>query len=687
MPAKHNVRLKATRQKLQSDEAAFYVYETNEDGFILVAADDRARPVLGYAHHGKYDEAKMPENMISWLDYLTAQISHLPDYIAAPAYHEATSPSIAPLMDIEWAQDEPFNRSCPILGSQRCVAGCIATATAEIMRYWQYPTTGRGTHSYKWNEVTRSTDFSEHTYNWSLMPKKYISGSYTEDQANEVAKLFYDIGVGCEMDYGTGGSSSNETMAARALVNYFDYDSAMHIIHMDYIGVQAFEQQIIQELQASRPVMMGGTTPGNAGHAFVCDGVKANGFFHINWGWDGWYNGDFLLTALYPEGQGIGGGKQGDGYTEDVRALVGIQPFAGNGSRREITVEMMGLSTEKNGLKRSESFGVDWATFSNSGIYDWKGYAGLVICDDNWNILSEFSVIQQVLSLDIFHYYPKLSTVAKIVDSTLPAGTYHLLSVYTQTPQSQQWSPVLYQNGSYAYIDITLTTDSVFFAQDEYLTHLQAEDLGNECMRFSWQASKPAAKYVVNVHNGNEKQGLLSTDTVTTTEAVVRFYVPGKYKWCWSVQALDATNKVLSKKNGDDIVVNVTTDYTPSNLKHQVTNKGVLFSWDGSAPAYQIEVKFNGQLIIRQFPKENQYLLEKKTNGAYEWNIRSMSACQNFYISEAVSQSFNLPDATGIDQTETTTNQGKYLQDGQIIIIKNGKQYDITGEELYGRHE
>ena len=189
----------------------------------------------------------------------------------------------------------------------------------------------------------------------------------------------------------------------------------------------------------------------------------------------------------------------------------------------------------------------------------------------------------------------------------------------------------------------------------------------------------------MNVHNGNEKNGLLSTDTVTTTEAVVRFYVPGQYKWYWNVQALDNNNTVLSKKNGDDIVINVTTDYTPSNLKHRVTNEGILFSWDGTAPAYQIEVKFNGQLIYRQFPKENQQLMTYKSDGEYEWNVRSL--CQNFVISEAVSQSFSLPEASGIEQTESTTNEGKYLHNGQIIIIKNGKQYDISGKELYGRHE
>ena len=202
VPANPQLRLAATRLKDHSDEPAFYVYEYDEDGFVLVSADDRLRPVLGHIHHGVYSETDMPDNFVLWLRYLTERISKMPSDAKAPSRTTNHYTPVDPLLEkekIRWGQDEPFNNKCPWKGSVQCPTGCVATAAAQVMRYWKYPTTGRGSHSYEWNGQTLSSSFASHTYDWSNMPGTYETGVYTSTQAKAVALLMSDVGIAFDM--------------------------------------------------------------------------------------------------------------------------------------------------------------------------------------------------------------------------------------------------------------------------------------------------------------------------------------------------------------------------------------------------------------------------------------------------------------------------------------------------------
>ena len=65
----------ATRQKLYSDEAAFYALDIQSGGFIIVSADTRSQAVLAYTEQGSYNENDMPDNLRWWLQRYTEQLS------------------------------------------------------------------------------------------------------------------------------------------------------------------------------------------------------------------------------------------------------------------------------------------------------------------------------------------------------------------------------------------------------------------------------------------------------------------------------------------------------------------------------------------------------------------------------------------------------------------------------------
>jgi len=241
---------------------------------------------------------------------------------------------------------KPFNLEVPSYNGVQAPVGCVAAATAQIMRFHKHPVTGTGSRTYKfWFDTKEGTDptptdstefstnFAEHTYDWANMLDKYTDDpvNWNEAQGKAVSVLLKDIGVASAMRYGTeasGGSGTQTYEAMRGLVDYFGYDPSMQFILHKFYTDDEWDNLIYAELSNNRPVMFGGNgANGSGGHEYVCDGFK-DGKFHINWGWSGSNNGYFLLTGpgLIPEGTGSGGAEAGSSYGYDLEAAIGIQP-------------------------------------------------------------------------------------------------------------------------------------------------------------------------------------------------------------------------------------------------------------------------------------------------------------------------------------------------------------------------
>lgn len=312
----------------QDNMNTLYVFDRGDQpGFVVVPADDDVQTaILGYSDTATWPtNCELQENLMWWLGQYSDQIAWRVKQ-GAVTQTEATSTDRTPIEPFSralWNQLSPYNLYCPTIGTKRCPTGCVATAMAEAMYVYKWPETGTGSHSYKPYSVgqTLTANFADTTFRWDLMTDTYSSASSIESQ-HAVASLMSCCGIAVNMSYNTTASGSNNPAAAKALVNYFGYDKSLRVLSRDYFGITEWEDLIHSELAQGHPVIYGGVND-EAGHCFIVDGYKGENYFHLNWGWGGVSNGYFLLTALNPSEQGVGGSSSG--YNMNQTAIIGLK--------------------------------------------------------------------------------------------------------------------------------------------------------------------------------------------------------------------------------------------------------------------------------------------------------------------------------------------------------------------------
>lgn len=302
-PGRH-LRAKARQLVLRSKghDAGYYIFERPEGGVVFVADDDAiGRTVLGYTEQGGFDPDSLPVGLQDWL----RQITVLMDAVHRGEIHHTevirrASPERVQLHLPLWNQRAPYNNLCPMSGNQRCITGCVATAMAEVMRYWAWPKHGYGYVSY-YDEgcgQNLSQDLSRNTYDWGNMLETYNSGSYTAAQATAVATLMRDCGYAANMNYGPNESSAS--VNAGIMQRHFNYSPLARDRYSGDYSTDDWHAFLREDLAARRPVLYNGQSikGGGGGHEFVITGYDDSGFYYVNWGWGGYQNGWFTLTNL-----------------------------------------------------------------------------------------------------------------------------------------------------------------------------------------------------------------------------------------------------------------------------------------------------------------------------------------------------------------------------------------------------
>ena len=296
---------------------SFYVFNADgQNGFVIVSGDDRAIPILGYAEQGSLDMDKLPTNVKAWLEDYARQIKALSDASIAAAPHRILGAPVKPLLTSKWGQTAPYNNMCPMDGDYHSVTGCVATAMAQVMYYYKYPQ----------SEVAAmpNYDLPATTFKWDKMKDEYYEE--TDESADAVAELMLYCGRAVDMEYSESGSFAH--VSAYNMINTFLYSKgARDVNRRDYTS-QEWDMLIYHELSEKRPVLYSGQSS-TVGHEFVVDGYDSEGYFHINWGWDGSSDGYFALSVLNPYDLGMGGGSSSNGYTMWQEAIVGLQPDNG----------------------------------------------------------------------------------------------------------------------------------------------------------------------------------------------------------------------------------------------------------------------------------------------------------------------------------------------------------------------
>ena len=321
---------------------SYYVFDNGDGkGFTIVSGDDRMPEIVGYATQGSYDETALPDGYTYFIQAYESLVQQVADgdEHALRTVREAEAlrasgiymPNVEPLLgNIQWGQGSPYNLNTPTLAEyqgmeEKCATGCVATAMAQIMMYHRWPDVLKAdipAYVTKTRHYNIAGETAGRKIDWDNMLEQY-TGHCTRNQTVAVANLMSLCGKAVEMDY---DKESGAALRSTHMQKYFGYDKeTVQTLSRSWFTLEKWISLLNGELEAARPVFYCGQSS-TGGHAFVCDGVNSQGFYHINWGWGGYQDGYYDLTLLNPGGgNGVGQGAASNGYNMDSGMIIGLQ--------------------------------------------------------------------------------------------------------------------------------------------------------------------------------------------------------------------------------------------------------------------------------------------------------------------------------------------------------------------------
>ena len=430
MPQKAKAKSRTATTASPSD--AYYVFNNDAGGFVIIAGDDAVTPVLGYTSTGSFDAENLPDGLKDLLKSYERQIAALGDnYVANRTATRAGFTGKKLLNTAKWNQDAPFNKYTP----KNYVTGCVATAGAIVMKHHGYPAKGTGSHSYTWNGQDLTANF-EHDYDWANMPTKYTVGN--DEAFDGVARLMSDLGVAVEMQYDKDGSGAYIGNLVTALQKYYGYSKLSHLMAIEDVGAEAWNVKLRAEIDANRPVLYAASDPSGSGHAFVIDGYKDESF-SVNWGWGGSCDGFYQIGALNPESAGK---PMGDKYNVGQSAVFGMEPsdgtekVSGMGFLTNVG-ELQMLNMNITDVKKGQNGVIFCAPIGNTGDQPYTGEAAVALMNAKGEMRE--IVISKPFKLTDFapgYYYSSLSFS---IESKVDAEPGDYLAIMAKEDGSEEY--------------------------------------------------------------------------------------------------------------------------------------------------------------------------------------------------------------------------------------------------------
>jgi len=310
----------------ENNHDLIYLFHLSPMGFIMVSADDRCYPIIGYSFENRWIQDELPPAISPWMEAYKKSIRQAVKG-NIPSHRERISPVIKsawdfylkkpfirslktqnfidPLLLSTWNQGRYYNEMCPEDTNGHgghAYTGCVATAMAQVLYYFRYPESGEGFKSYESSKYgTIEADFENTTYHWSKM----LNVVYNESNL-ALAELIFHCGVSLETTYSPNGSGAETIDVVDALIDHFRYSPNLEYLARD--SVENWKGLLQNNLDNKIPVLYRGRK-GWGGHAFVCDGYQGDDFLHFNWGWGGACNGYFYIDNLNPAGYDFNAGQ------------------------------------------------------------------------------------------------------------------------------------------------------------------------------------------------------------------------------------------------------------------------------------------------------------------------------------------------------------------------------------------
>jgi hypothetical protein len=458
------------------DEAPLvYLFSKPDAGFLLLSADDVAMPILGYSDNATLDATKMPENLRWWISQYAQEIATAAKAnLSKQSYTLSKSEDRATIVpiggNILWNQDAPYNNMCPEIDGEKCLTGCTATAMAIIMYNHKWPAQGTGDITFDWRGQTLSADFSSMTFDWDNMLDNY-SDSYTDAQQDAVALLMKACAYSIGSDFGVEATEGNEYRVINTLTENFDYSNEALGIDRESFGYTDWVNMIYSSLAEGLPVFYTGYNYAS-GHAFIVDGYDANDYFHLNWGWGGYFNGYFRLNALDPCSNPLTDTTTGYSFNYNQIALINLKPRTNETKVNHAIGVSDTFSYEYNPTSHSARTHGKFKSYSST---NYTYHFGLKFTDANGNI--SYSDSGYNYQLQPYEFYSDYDTNIPELDP----GTYKVDCVFAHySPETgrDEWQNIYCRPDNPTSFYATIDDDgSVTLFDDLHISPIKASDV------------------------------------------------------------------------------------------------------------------------------------------------------------------------------------------------------------------
>lgn len=673
-PGQAKIQCIYTQSMPNLEREAFYVFNNGEKGFVIVSAETNAPEIIGYSEENTFVAKNLPAHIQAWFDYYAQQLEWLAEHPTAKAFAASkTYIPIDPLLKkIEWGQDYPYNLMCPIMQGEknRSVVGCTATAMVQIMGYYQWPKHSKGKHSLPYDRSKEVDYDKDGAYDWdNILLGNYYYTRTTLKQDSAIAKLMWHAGVACDMQYSAKGSGASEIEMARRSIQHFDYDSTMQEYYLDYMGAQDFTDLLNEQLTLKQPCFLTGYTTNWEGHAFVCDGIDKNGKVHINWGWDGVANGNFLVTLLDPNNQGTGGSASDLAFTQFVAAVVNIKPNAhGKQTPNPIVIDTFYYRDNNLIIGRKEALYPAIKGVYAFGLWDYfKGDVGIGIYKDG-----QFMKWLYKNYMNIEYGDDDVRSMSGYFPEDLPNGEYELYPAYQGQGCSEILRAQVVSPNCQVHLEVTDNQIIINGGIDLTMSNFQKQ-IGENSVQFRWESKAPYFRVEIA-----SQKGVYVDEVIDQTQFSYANDSIGIYTYRITPLRKDKQPSVWVGQSGE---VFLCKPCPITNLQYTGEDFSVVITWVSEAPKFSIAVT-KGKKSIAKAVIDTTITPFQADKGTYTFSVTPLDESENHEIGETQTMEITLPfQGTDLFNLYKTSAPLKHLEGQQIIINHKEKKYTILGNE------
>lgn len=320
----------------QEGNSLFHAFELEPIGYIIVSANQLLPPIIAYSFTNNYKSKEFQESAL--VDLVYKDLNQRMQYIDKISqcnkdsrailwdqlinnssltnkkfdqWPPAGTTSTGGWLETNWSQSAPYNNFCPMdpVTNQRSVAGCPSVAISMLINYYETlnevqfnDTEDDYYHSYSGRNYWVDDDFEEIDFMtfpdinayFDTIADSYLSNSPLKP--DEKSALVWACGVAAKQVYTSSISGTFGVNQAYDAFLRFGFNDAILLGEDDPSILEHFAQNMIE----ARPTLLAVVDPGVAGHNLVTDGYNTDGYYHLNFGWGGSYNGWYLIPDEIP---------------------------------------------------------------------------------------------------------------------------------------------------------------------------------------------------------------------------------------------------------------------------------------------------------------------------------------------------------------------------------------------------